>query len=429
VVQSKKDSDGSGSHCSSGVTQCPAPSEEGEDTSGHGSGSGVAGTTWKDSWSRDDDASSSDGDAQVAANAALDTAVGEQLTSLRRNGTSQSAGSRGHPDECKPCAFYCFSLRGCRNGDACGYCHMFHESKLRQRREEWKKAQREKKRGSLSKDATEEANENPAADRSVSAGPKAPEPTAPRGRQQRAAPDAVMQSPSSVRPALTGSARRQSPDNDAGESRPAARIAYVAREQPQGCAKYAQKNGKKALRIPLTSPGSTDINRVAAPRVMGPGATGYMPLPSVPMRIQSQLEASSLPGASSQTPTNFFAYTPSSAVIRVGQSIKLWPPIELLAAGMVFAVSPNLPSGLGLDENVGVIHGSAQQSTDGTATFFVTAVKPGDVSMSIHISVVNIQVVSCQTEDQLASTLIPPYNMLPPDPGNAAMISFSSSGH
>eukprot|EP00439_Symbiodinium_sp_Y106_P078240 s1163_g17.t1 len=34
-----------------------------------------------------------------------------------------------------PCAFYCFSLCGCRMDRDCAYCHLFHQSRLKQRRE------------------------------------------------------------------------------------------------------------------------------------------------------------------------------------------------------------------------------------------------------------------------------------------------------
>ncbi|CAE7606908.1 unnamed protein product, partial [Symbiodinium natans] len=34
--------------------------------------------------------------------------------SAERDGPRESAGSAGHPSMCKPCAFYCFTLIGCR---------------------------------------------------------------------------------------------------------------------------------------------------------------------------------------------------------------------------------------------------------------------------------------------------------------------------
>lgn len=50
--------------------------------------------------------------------------------SLDRDGPRHSKGSSQHDSgECKPCAFYCFSHGGCKTGDSCQYCHMFHRSK------------------------------------------------------------------------------------------------------------------------------------------------------------------------------------------------------------------------------------------------------------------------------------------------------------
>mmetsp|Transcript_38062 Transcript_38062/g.89081 ORF Transcript_38062/g.89081 Transcript_38062/m.89081 type:complete len:233 (-) Transcript_38062:290-988(-) len=65
---------------------------------------------------------------------------------LAFNGPSKSKGSVGHPNECKACAFYCFSYGGCRRGEDCDYCHMTHESKGAVKREEWKVKKAEKQR-------------------------------------------------------------------------------------------------------------------------------------------------------------------------------------------------------------------------------------------------------------------------------------------
>mmetsp|Transcript_24800 Transcript_24800/g.65103 ORF Transcript_24800/g.65103 Transcript_24800/m.65103 type:complete len:190 (-) Transcript_24800:607-1176(-) len=85
--------------------------------------------------SREDFSSSDDGPAQPCLS-----------PSLSRDGPMVSVGSAEHPDTCKACAFYCFTHSGCRNGVDCTYCHLSHESKLRQRRDEWKKAQRHKRK-------------------------------------------------------------------------------------------------------------------------------------------------------------------------------------------------------------------------------------------------------------------------------------------
>lgn len=49
--------------------------------------------------------------------------------SLRNTGPKISQGSFGHPDECKPCQFYCFSWAGCQQGDSCNFCHLEHLKK------------------------------------------------------------------------------------------------------------------------------------------------------------------------------------------------------------------------------------------------------------------------------------------------------------
>lgn len=46
----------------------------------------------------------------------------------------ESDGSVGHPDKCVPCAFYCYSLRGCNKGAQCNFCHMTHAKKKGRRK-------------------------------------------------------------------------------------------------------------------------------------------------------------------------------------------------------------------------------------------------------------------------------------------------------
>lgn len=44
-------------------------------------------------------------------------------------GATKSAGSAGHPNECKECTFFFFSAAGCRSGADCAFCHEFHPRK------------------------------------------------------------------------------------------------------------------------------------------------------------------------------------------------------------------------------------------------------------------------------------------------------------
>mmetsp|Transcript_25731 Transcript_25731/g.60665 ORF Transcript_25731/g.60665 Transcript_25731/m.60665 type:complete len:368 (-) Transcript_25731:130-1233(-) len=65
---------------------------------------------------------------------------------LQAEGPQVSEGSKGHPETCTACTFYCFTRRGCNRGAECRFCHLTHESKLKKRRDAWKKQQREKRR-------------------------------------------------------------------------------------------------------------------------------------------------------------------------------------------------------------------------------------------------------------------------------------------
>lgn len=75
---------------------------------------------------------------QVSDQPTINTEPG-QFASIFNNGPAVSAGSVDHPRSCEPCVHYCFSKRrGCNRGDACTFCHGFHESKLQQKRQRWK---------------------------------------------------------------------------------------------------------------------------------------------------------------------------------------------------------------------------------------------------------------------------------------------------
>jgi len=74
---------------------------------------------------------------------------------LHTAGPQTTPGSDGHPEECMPCTFYCFTRRGCNRGGECRFCHLAHQSKLQQRREAWKKQQREKRKSIRERMASE----------------------------------------------------------------------------------------------------------------------------------------------------------------------------------------------------------------------------------------------------------------------------------
>jgi hypothetical protein len=80
---------------------------------------------------------------------------------LALQGPRNSEGSSGHPEECLPCTFYCFTRRGCNRGTDCRFCHLVHQSKLQLRRESWKKQQREKRKAIRERMATESVTRRP----------------------------------------------------------------------------------------------------------------------------------------------------------------------------------------------------------------------------------------------------------------------------
>lgn len=88
---------------------------------------------------------------------AQDQAATGPYATLHSDGPKCSGGSDGHPDACMPCTFYCFTRRGCNRGLECRFCHLAHQSKLQQRREAWKKQQREKRKAIRERMATEVA--------------------------------------------------------------------------------------------------------------------------------------------------------------------------------------------------------------------------------------------------------------------------------
>lgn len=349
--------DGSGSAISSGgTTRCPAAtSDDGEDASGNASGSVGAAERLQDTWSPDDNGSSF-ADDRTEDNA--------NLPSLCKDGASANAGSVGHPNDCKPCAFYCFSLRGCRNGVGCSYCHLFHESKLRQRREEWKRQQRAK-RGKQRRRPVQEQEEAQEDGR----------------RQETTLQESLVQTTATMpkSEALSGpQPMAEAPQLEAeapqAEDLPIAKVAYT-RSEGEG----ADVNG-----------GSTAAVHVKAPMHVQPKLTPWQPQQQLLMQQQEKLAQLNL--WSDSASADFFSYTPDNLVTPVGQMVEMWPPTELISAGMIFAVSPDLPPGLALAERVGLIHGRPEQGTSGPTTHFVTACRPGDHSFSVLMAMVTVQV-------------------------------------
>jgi len=66
----------------------------------------------------------------------LNTDAGIEIwRALYRDGPMESKGSAGHAEgTCKPCSFYCFSIKGCSMNENCQFCHQEHKSARRTRR-------------------------------------------------------------------------------------------------------------------------------------------------------------------------------------------------------------------------------------------------------------------------------------------------------
>jgi len=350
----------------------------------NGSGAGSAtGSGPKDNWSRDErDESSSSDDPQVAdvkkGPEESEARDGTNFPSLQRDGPTSSLGSKDHPD-CKPCAFYCYSLRGCRNGHNCSYCHLFHESKLRQRRDEWKKEQREK-RGRMRRDV-KDGSETQSAD----------------GTCLNVSFNALASS-AQLSPAGGAAVQVQVPFQvPVDQGRLVPRVAYAS-EYQRGAPPW---------------PGNTDWkpNRPAQVSVNNSVASTVAAIADVVAMTQDLVQR--MPDRASQfadpdPKLEFYSHNPSSSVVTVGQQLEIWPPAGVFESGMVFAVSPDLPQGVVLDQYSGMIHGIPKHPTRGLTSFFVTACKPGVHVKNVKTSMVNINVVNVQAPGYTVASLYQP---------------------
>jgi hypothetical protein len=158
LVENDADVDMTTSDQSSDGTQVPPTSNAGR--SSNDSEEGYSNKASKDgsngSGSGRDEVSS-DETPKRATDAQPAGASPPQYQTLKRNGPMKSKGSDLHDEGgCKPCAFYCYSKNGCSKEAACGYCHLFHESKSLVKRGEHKKQTTRQKglRENSSKDVT-----------------------------------------------------------------------------------------------------------------------------------------------------------------------------------------------------------------------------------------------------------------------------------
>jgi len=450
------------SQSSDAATRCPAGSDDGEDTSGSGGATSAAAPGGRN---RIEDLSSRDGfeesgsssfgepgqlssaqdarrmmkaaEASNASGADVDgsvpaategdaspaaTSSEKPLPSLRQDGAVANAGSVGHPDECKACAFYCYSLRGCRNGDECTYCHLFHESKLRQRREEWKKTQREKRAKHRDKQSKDEADELTGS--GLSAAPEGgPPPTSLAigfgdGASGIAVGIVAAGEPSAPASSKTSRAVPQQPQQQKPAPAPAMSHDLVA----EGAALHTLLMGAQNLNIPgARGPVAKGMPATGVAASAAPPQPAPMPAPET-YNLKAAPNPAVVPGTTADpslhtaaavairaalpaalATAEVFAYTPESIVVGVGQLVELWPPVHLISASLVFVISPDLPHGLALDPRVGLIHGKPQEPTDGMVTYFVTACAPGDPSLKVKMAMVRIKVMDVRVPGHVAT--------------------------
>lgn len=92
-------------------------------------GAGTAADPWAgSSGGEEEDSKDSEEGSEESFSDALAAAEdgGQLFPSIFRDGEMVSEGSRRHPG-CRPCSFF-FSVRGCRHGGQCGFCHLSHPS-------------------------------------------------------------------------------------------------------------------------------------------------------------------------------------------------------------------------------------------------------------------------------------------------------------
>mmetsp|Transcript_88366 Transcript_88366/g.255001 ORF Transcript_88366/g.255001 Transcript_88366/m.255001 type:complete len:355 (+) Transcript_88366:162-1226(+) len=222
---------------------------------------------------------------------------------LHTEGPQVSAGSSDHPDNCMPCTFYCFTRRGCNRGSECRFCHMTHQSKLQQRREAWKKQQREKRKTIRERVAQEAQSRRP------------------------------VTSPS--HPALCDT------------------------RQPGGKGEGGLGRGADLMVAKPQNPYDLPISDKRSSYRGGSG-DGKAPAPLAASMVPTGVNgvgggAAAADVAHGGVVTSVFAYNPPRVVCTIGQEVELLP--QLVAVPVQFRLGGPLPGGLVLDQVSGVIRG------------------------------------------------------------------------
>lgn len=291
-----------------------------------------------------------------------------EYPSLVSHGPLVSAGSSLHPHGCKPCAYFCFSMCGCREGDACSFCHLNHVSGTRKKKEAWKKDRAERTRKKVPSQPTR--CQEPPNTKVFSKD----------SRMVQQPP--IQQAPvSSVCPSVQPEQRLGGHDEHmahlydllAADDRMANLrnlLAVCKEEQNQGIG--VRSGAVAAVPGPLPISREKDSARFS---LVDSHRAFSSPSPACPKGVSP----------------NTFSYSQREVVASVWQKIHLFP-LTANRVPLVFAVAPELPSGLTIDKFSGVISGIPQRPTDGPATYFVTSCEPQKVN-NVKVACVHINVI------------------------------------
>lgn len=402
-----------------------------------------------DTWQRQnsEDSNSSDPQGDLGESSAT---TKPKYPSLKRNGACDSAGSAAHGNGCKPCAFYCYSEGGCRDGSACVFCHQLHESKLRKRKENWKNSHKALQRERVDGRRDRNRRENGGGERrwesgSSQGGPRGPGSdstcTSHLGSQDLQPmpagyfPDEGLlgQSMPDLLAQIAGSPNRLKSLRAEGDG--VLRNVLKGMQQPTYAADGVQ------LQSPFRKPGPTfntegvSGNR-ALPKDFAQSVQGSCILPASELgappegvsneigslmrsianghgvldaqaahaddtmstkhcNAQMALPAGVVNALTSGRASEIFAYTPNSLVVAVGQKVELRPSRND-SCPRLFAVAPELPRGVAIDKTTGLITGTAQEATDGLVAHFVTSCEPSMIAadIKIQIAIVHINVIT-----------------------------------
>lgn len=345
--------------------------------------------------------------------------AGVVYRSLQRHGPGSSKGSAGHPASCRPCAFYCFSFRGCRAGEGCQFCHQPHRSKLRERRENRKKTHREQRRA-IADSARREPETLLELDSSAN-------PQAPPSHMDVAEVSAPLVSTKTQR--FPGSLQQEVRQHggitpSSLRSQPSAQILQQNAQLQQQNAQLQQVAAlcevmlKQVDALRRSQVGTKPIQPQSTPQWLSAASSGlsspevpehfwlgsYMGATSVsqddPAWVRPSIPCPSrgpkathaqLGGNAGGSHVEFFTYRPTACNIAVGQRAELWPPAHILSAGISFKATPELPLGFRLETETGIVHGVAEAPTCGPVSFFITGEEPltgvVKVAASLQLSV------------------------------------------